>query len=384
MKKQSGKRGLDAGQTDAMWTLWKSGASISDVARELGKAPGSVFGYLAAAGGFEPRVRHRSARALTLEEREEISRGCGAGSSVRAIARLLGRDPSVISREINRNGGRERYRSHSAEANAWKRAERPKATKLEVDLPLQESVDAGLVAGWSPEQISGRLRRECGADRTRQVSAEAIYRAIYMNTLPKLENERFRHLRRGRRFRHSRRSSTDGQNRGRIIDAVPISQRPQAIDARTESGHWEGDLIAGSRNSHVVTLVERVSRYTVLLRVERKDTATVTAALIAGLGQLGAERLKSLTWDRGTELAAHPTVTANLGLSIYFCDPKSPWQRGTNENTNGLVRQYLPKGEYLSDYTQEMLNEIAARLNSRPRKVLDFRSPSEIFRPVLH
>ena len=323
---------------------------------------------------MSPYIRARGCRALTLADREEISRGLVEGLSVRAIAARLQRAPSTVSREITRNRGRSKYRAALADDRAWAAAKRPKICLLAKNEKLRKVVAEKLQEDWSPEQISGWLAATRGGTGMR-VSHETIYRSLYLQTRGVLHRELVARLRSKRTMRRGKRSSTDGQRRGQIIDAVSIRDRPSEIDARATPGHWEGDLITGARNTHIATLVERYSRYLLLVRVNGKDTTNVVGALIEKVKQLPRGLLLSLTWDRGTELAMHKLFSSETGVPVYFCDPKSPWQRGTNENTNGLLRQYFPSGLALSTYSQHDLDVIALRLNSRPRKTLGFLSP---------
>lgn len=379
MQQQEGgpRRGLTMAQKADMWARWKAGESMSDIGRALHKAPGSIFTFWAVQGGIARPPRRRSARALTSAEREEISRGLAADKSIRAIATHLQRPPSTISREVQRNGGRRRYRAGEAEQQAWRRAERPKACRLAQEPKLRALVVAKLQLEWSPEQIAGWLTREYPEDARMHISHETIYRTLYVQARGALKKELVAHLRRRRPMRRSRRYSTAGQPRGRIIDAVSIAERPASVEDRAVPGHWEGDLLAGAKNSHLATLVERQSRFVQLIKVPSKDAETVVRALTRHVQRLPDEMMESLTWDRGLELAHHKRFTVATDVQVYFCDPQSPWQRGTNENTNGLLRQYFPKGTDLSAVTQAQLNAIALRLNTRPRKTLGFMTPAE-------
>jgi IS30 family transposase len=300
-----------------------------------------------------------------------------ADQSIREIARTLGRPPSTISREVNRNGGRIRYRAQEADARAWRQAERPKRCRLSGEPQLRALVAAKLQLEWSPEQIAGWLRREYAGDATMHISPETIYRTLYVQTRGALKKELVAHLRRRHPLRRSKKYSTAGQPRGHIIDAISIAERPASIEDRAVPGHWEGDLLAGGKNSHIATLVERHSRYVQLVKVTGKDAETVVRALTRHIQQLPDGMMESLTWDRGMEMAYHKRFTIATDVTVYFCDPQSPWQRVTNENTNGLLRQYLPKGTDLSEVSQAQLNAIARRLNMRPRKTLGFMTPAE-------
>jgi IS30 family transposase len=370
------KRGLDAGEKRELWRRWREGQSLSDIARALQKHPGSVFGYISATGGIAPSERSRSQRCLSADEREEISRGLSVGESVRSIARRLGRSASTVSREVKRNGGRARYRATTADAEAWCRALRPKACKLALQPQLRDLVASRLAEDWSPEQISGWLRQAYPEDDHLRVSHETIYRSLFVQARGVLKRELQQHLRSRRHMRHGKHSTTAGQQRGRIIDAVSIRDRPVEVADRAVPGHWEGDLIAGSKNSYIATLVERATRYTMLVQVDGKDSDSVVAAMTKQVKRLPAELRRSLTWDRGMEMAQHKSFTIATDVKVYFCDPQSPWQRGTNENTNRLLRQYFPKGTDVSRYSQSDLNAVANRLNTRPRKTLGYKTPS--------
>jgi len=369
--------GLSVAERTNLWERWKAGESMSDIARALGKQPGSIFTFLAVQGGIARPPRRRRARALTSAERERISRGLAAGQAIREIARELRRPASTISREVTRNGGRTRYRAVEAEARAWRRAERPKRCRLAREPRLCRIVAAKLALEWSPEQIAGWLRREYPRDAPMHISHETIYRTLYVQARGALKKELLGHLRQRHPLRRSRRYSTAGQRRGRIIDAVPIADRPAAIDDRAVPGHWEGDLLSGAKNSHIATLVERQSRFVQLIKVPSKETAVVVRVLTRHVRRLPNGLMASLTWDRGLEMAQHKRFSVATDVAVYFCDPQSPWQRGTNENTNGLLRQYFPKGTDLSTVTQTQLNAVARRLNMRPRKTLGFMTPAE-------
>lgn len=380
---QMGRPGLSASQKHELWQMWTTGWSISDIGRALERKPGSIFGTLAARGGIRPARRCRSARALRMEEREVISRGLASGDSIRAIARQLDRPASTVSREIARNGGRNRYRALVAEERALKQGLRPKVCRLAEHERLRSVVAMKLQQQWSPEQISGWLRRTYPLETSMQISHETIYRSLFIQARGVLKKELIHHLRTRRVMRRAKSSTTNGQARGQIVDAVSIRERPASVEDRAIPGHWEGDLIAGTNNSYIATLVERTSRFTMLVKVPGKDTARVVQALKRAMRNLPEHVRKSLTWDRGMELAAHKCLTIATNIDVYFCDPQSPWQRGTNENTNRLIRQYLPKGTDISIHTQPQLNRIASRLNQRPRKTLRFETPGEVFSRVL-
>lgn len=364
-------------QKTELWRRWRRGETLSEIGRALERLPASVFSVLRMHGGFAPAVRQRSRLALTTTEREAISRGLARGDSLRQIAAQLRRAPSTISRELARNGGRPRYRAVAADRQAWKRGRRPKACRLATRPRLQAVVARKLTAKWSPEQIAGWLRDTFPGDADMQVSHETIYRSLFIQSRGVLKRALLSHLRRGRRFRHSCHATTAGQTRGQIIDAVSIRERPPSVEDRAVPGHWEGDLIAGASNSHIATLVERQSRYLMLVRVRGKDTATVVRALRRRVHRLPRGLMASLTWDRGMELAAHRAFTVATNVQVYFCDPQSPWQRGSNENTNGLLRQYFPHGTDLSRYSQARLDAVALQLNTRPRKTLGYKTPAD-------
>ena len=297
--------------------------------------------------------------------------------SIREIAKGLRRAVPTVSREVARHGGRAQYRANEADQQAWESALRPKPCLLATHSKLQEIVASKLILDWSPQQISGWLKSQYPNDASLRVSHETIYRSLFVQARGALTQELVRHLRSQRRIRRSRHSSVHGHSQGRIVDAVSIRERPAEVEDRAIPGHWEGDLLRGAGNTHVVTLVERKSRFCVLVKVSGKDTATVVAVLSQHVGQLPAELRRSLTWDRGLEMAQHKTFTMATDMQVYFCDPQSPWQRGSNENTNGLLRQYLPKNADLSRFSQSELDEIALRLNTRPRQTLGFRTPAD-------
>ncbi len=376
---QMGRPGLSVSQKEDMWRRWKLGESHSDIGRALGKQAASIHGSIRIHGGIAPLPRKRSSRALHWQEREEISRGIAAGCSLRSIAHSIGRAASTVSREIARNGGPQKYRANVADEAAWNRARRPKPCRLKVASRLRRAVAVKLRKNWSPEQISGWLKREYRDDDTMQISHETIYRTLYIQARGALKRELMAHLRTRRMMRRSKKSTTRGQPRGQIIDAISISERPAEVEDRAIPGHWEGDLISGSNNTHIATLVERQSRYTMLVKLNGKDTKTVVNALIKQVRRLPSELRLSMTWDRGTEMARHKDFSIATGFEVYFCDPQSPWQRGTNENTNRLLRQYFPKKTDLSPFSQADLNSVALQLNQRPRKTLGFASPAERF-----
>jgi len=362
-----------------IWDRWRRGESMSSIGRMFDRNSSSIYPLLARTGGIRPPERRRSRLALTLAEREEISRGLRAQLSLRTIARQLRRVPSTISREVRRNGGRAGYRAARSDQAAWDRTRRPKPCKLACRPALCRTVSGRLERKWSPQQIAGWLKREHPDDEHRRVSHETIYRSLFVQTRGVLKKELLAHLRATRAIRRSRNASLKCDGLGQIKDAISIRERPAAVEDRAIPGHWEGDLIAGSRNSYVATLVERRSRYVLLAKVANKDTASVVAALVRQVQHLPRELRRSLTWDRGKELADHKRLTLATDLEVYFCDPHSPWQRGTNENTNRLLRQYFPKGTDLSVHSQAKLNAVARELNERPRKTLQYHSPAEKF-----
>ncbi|MBZ5699697.1 MAG: IS30 family transposase [Acidobacteriia bacterium] len=368
---------LSLAQRADMWRRWKVGQSLHEIGRALGKSHVVIQFLLARHGGIAPPTRRRSRRVLSLAEREDISRGIASGSSMRVIAQRLGRAFSTVSREVARHGGRAQYRANQADQQAWESALRPKPCLLATHSKLQEIVARKLMQDWSPQQIAGWLKQRYPGDESLRVSHETIYRTLFLQARGALKQELVRHLRSQRRIRRSRHSSIHGHSQGRIIDAVSIRERPAEVADRAIPGHWEGDLLRGTRNSHVATLVERHSRFCMLVKVPGKDTATVVAALSQHVRQLPATLRRSLTWDRGLEMAQHKSFTMATDVQVYFCDPQSPWQRGSNENTNGLLRQYLPKTADLSCYSQSDLDEIALRLNQRPRKTLGFQTPAD-------
>jgi len=362
-----------------MWDRWQKGDSMHAIARLFDRGHSSVQGILSATGGIRPLQRSRSSLTLTLSEREEISRGVVAGQSIRSIADSLRRAPSTVSREISRNDGRRRYRANKADQAAWDRAHRPKRCKLAKNRALAWIVAQKLKQLWSPDQIAGWLKRTYPEDENYQVSHETIYRSLYVQARGALKKELIKHLRAKRTMRHSRHGNRSGEGQGQIKDMITISERPASVEDRAVPGHWEGDLLAGSNNTHIATLVERHTRYVMLAKVTNKDTATVVNALIKQSKKLPRELYKSLTWDRGKELSDHKRFSLATDIDVYFCDPQSPWQRGSNENTNGLLRQYFPKGTDLSVHSQAHLNKVARQLNERPRKTLGYYSPAEKF-----
>jgi IS30 family transposase len=368
-----------ASQKALIWDRWQKGETLHQIAQSFDRFHSSIRNIVAETGGIRPAERRRSRWALSLTEREEISRGVVAGSSIRSIAASLDRAPSTISRELRRNAGRGGYRASRADQAAWDRAARPKLCKLVQHPALARRVARKLRRSWSPEQIAGWLKRTYPDDETYQVSHETIYRSLFIQARGALKKELMAHLRRTRGMRRSRHHTQKTGIHGRITDAVSIRERPAAAEDRALPGHWEGDLLFGSKNSQIATLVERQSRYVMLAKVDGKDTETVVNALIKHAHKLPHELYQSLTWDRGKEMADHQRFTLATDIKVYFCDPQSPWQRGSNENTNGLLRQYFPKGIDLSAYSQAKLNAVARQLNERPRKTLNYETPAERF-----
>ncbi len=361
-----------------LWRRWRAGEAFSEIGRALGCSRGVVHYTVMARGGFPPHPRLRREGSLELIEREEISRGLAQGCSLRQIARTLGRAPSTISREIARNGGVKRYRALRAYAGALHRALRPKECLLARHQRLCQVVSQKLQQRWSPEQISGWLVREFAADKSMRVSPETIYRSLFIQARGVLKQDLRDHLRTRARMRRpraalARRIAPQGQ----ILNAISIRQRPAEAEDRAVPGHWEGDLLIGSPSTQIATLVERQSRFVLLVKLANRESSTVVQALSTQMLKLPKVLRGSLTWDRGSEMAEHRKFTIATDLKVYFCDPSSPWQRGSNENTNGLLRQYLPKGIDLSQFSQEQLDAVALELNQRPRKTLGFRTPAD-------
>ncbi len=379
MTKRRRRRMFTAAENAEVWDRWQRGEGLRLIGRVFGRTSSAIFQHLKPHGGIRPVPRRRSRRVLSLVEREEISRGVAAGVSLRSIAAMLRRAPSTVSRELRRNGGQHRYRAAAANSRAWDRALRPKACKLARHEELRQLVAARLEENWSPEQIAGWLKHTYPGNEACQVSHETIYRSLFVQARGVLKKELQAHLRSGRAIRRSRHASSKGGSRGSIVNAISIRERPASVEDRAVPGHWEGDLLCGSANSYIVTLVERHSRYVLLAKVASRDSRSVIAALIGQAKRLPDDLRKSLTWDRGKEMAEHKRFTLATDVAVYFCDPHSPWQRGSNENTNGLLRQYLPKGTNLAVHSQERLDEIARQLNQRPRKTLGYKTPAERF-----
>lgn len=362
-----------------VWDLYQQGNSLCSIARHFDRFSSSIYQRLAKTGGIRPPERKRRSLSLSLEEREEISRGLVAGLSIRSIAAQLGRSPSTISREIERNGGCQKYRAALADTNAWDRALRPKACKLALNRHLSNVVELKLRRKWSPQQIAGWLKRENPGDEFNQVSHETIYRSLFIQARGALKKELQEYLRSKRTIRRARTSSLKGIGLGARPGAISIRERPASAEDRAVPGHWEGDLIEGSNKSFIATLVERHSRYVMLVKVKDKRSETVVSALIKQAHKLPDELYKSLTWDRGSEMMEHQRFTLETNIQVYFCDPQSPWQRGSNENTNRLIRDYLPRGTDLSVHSQKKLDWVARELNERPRKTLDYETPADRF-----
>jgi len=359
-----------------LWRLWANGFTLEEIGQALNKPASSVYRAAASCGGIAPRPKQRGPRALSVGEREEVSRGISSGLSARQIARNLSRAASTITREIDRNGGRPRYRAQAADEAAWARAARPKACKLGSLPRLRREVASKLQQRWSPEQISRWLKREHPDDLCMNVSHETIYQTLFVQARGAFRKELTEHLRRSGYIRRSR--QLQAAKKGGITDAISIRERPAEVEDRAVPGHWEGDLIAGGRSSHIATLVERRSRFVILIKVDSKESVAFAAALARKIRRLPSELKRSLTWDRGTEMAAHKQFTVATDVKVYFCDPRSPWQRGSNENTNGLLRQYFAKDDDLSVYSQQYLNKVAAQLNGRPRETLNWENPATV------
>jgi IS30 family transposase len=364
-------------QRNELWKRWKQGESLADIGEALGKRASSIYIAVRRSGGVTPDVRHRSVRHLRAGEREEISRGIAVGSSIRQIAATLGRAPSTVSREVARNNGLECYRAEAADNRAWERARRPKRCRLATRAGLRRAVARKLRWDWAPQQIAQWLKRRYPDDAAMQVSHETIYQTLFVQARGVFKKELTGHLRRSGQIRRPRKRSVADNG---ILDAISIRERPAEAEDRAVPGHWEGDLLAGTNNSHIATLVERHSRFVMLVKIDSKESVGVATALARKIRKLPAELRRSLTWDRGTEMAAHKQFTVATDVKVYFCDPRSPWQRGSNENTNGLLRQYFPKGKDVSGFSQAQLNQIAIRLNERPRETLQWRSPAQVLR----
>ena len=372
-----GRLGLSAIDKREIWSRWKAGQTLQEIRRVYGKCHNTIRAVLLPRGGIPPLARRRSRLALTFAERENISQGMACGSSIREIARHLHRATSTVSREVARRGGRPAYRAYDADQQAWNAALRPKRCLLVVNSELRDVVASKLMLDWSPEQIAGWLKAEYPHNESMRVSHETIYRTQFIQARGVLKKELMDHLRSKRRMRRSRHASEHGHSRGQIADAISIRQRPAEAEDRAIPGHWEGDLLSGGKNSYIATLVERHSRFLMLVKVPSKETEAVVAALSEQVLKLPATLRRSLTWDRGLEMAKHKEFTVATDVQVYFCDPQSPWQRGSNENTNLLLRQYFPRGTDLSPMTQAQLDQVSLRLNQRPRKTLGFQTPAD-------
>jgi IS30 family transposase len=361
-----------------LWRRWRAGESISVIARALDVATGSVYTALKFHGGIAPVPRRLRAGHLDAADRETISRELNAGMSLRAIAFKLGRQPSTISREVERNGGRDAYRALDAQDRAQERRRRPKQRLLERNARLREHVVEKLELEWSPQQIARRLPLDHADDPKMRISYETIYRSVYTSRwklIPKHLAETS--LRTRRPIRKNKHHSVKGQWRSQIIGARPIQERPSDTEDRSVTGHLEGDLILGGETSQIATLVCRKTRYLTMVQLADRRAETLAAALTQHYAQMPAAMKRTLTWDRGMEMAEHQKLAAATDIEVYFAAPRSPWQRGTNENTNKLLRQYLPKKANLAAYSQAELDAIADRLNNRPRKCLGYRTPAE-------
>ena len=378
--KQGRRFGPSAKQKLDVWRRWKAGQTLHEIGRAFGKEHSSIRCLVSRHGGIAPAIRRRALLALTLREREEISRGLACGSSFREIAKGLEGAVSTVSREVARHGGGPAYRASQADDQAWQSALRPKRCLLSINLKLRNIVASKLILDWSPEQISGWLKIQYTDDESMRVSHETIYRSLFIQARGVLKKELLEHLRSKRRIRRSQHFRIFKDARGQIPEGISIRERPAEVEDRAIPGHWEGDLLRGSRNSHIAILVERHSRFTALVKVSGKDTAIVVAVLTRHVRKLPAALRRSLTWDRGLEMAKHKSFTVATDVKVCFCDPQSPWQRGSNENTNGLLRQYFPKKTDLSGFTQSDLDKVALRLNQRPRKTLGFQTPASKLR----
>jgi IS30 family transposase len=374
---RSGRLGLSAIDKREIWSRWKAGETLHEIGRAYGKCHNAIRAVLLPRGGIPPLARRRSRLSLTFAERENISRGMASGSSIREIASCLHRAASTVSREIARHGGRPAYRAFDADQQAWNAALRPKLCLLALNSKLRDIVASKLMLDWSPEQIAGWLKTQYPDNESMRVSHETIYRSLFIQARGVLKKELMDYLRSKRRMRRSRHASEHGHSRGQIVDAISIRERPAEAEDRAIPGHWEGDLLAGGKNSYIATLVERHSRFLMLVKVPSKETEAVVAALSEHVRKLPATLRLSLTWDCGLEMAKHKEFTVATDVQVYFCDPQSPWQRGSNENTNLLLRQYFPKGTDLSPISQAQLDQVSLRLNQRPRKTLGFQTPAD-------
>lgn len=370
---------LTVEQRRELWVRWRRGETLLEIGRALGRSAPGVFRLVRAEGGIGPRDGRERPAALKPAEREDISRGLVAGLSLSAIARGLGRSASTVSREVANNGGREAYRALSAQERAFRCARRPKPCLLARRPDLRDLVAAKLEEKWSPQQIAGWLKRSHGGEEAMQVSHETIYKSLFIQARGVLRRELLGALRSRKLMRRAHGARSQAIKRSLIPDAVSIRERPAEVEDRALPGHWEGDLLMGGVSSSIATLVERHSRFVQLVRISAKTSEDVVDALARQVQTLPDQLVRSLTWDRGSELTQHARFTMATKVQVYFCDPHSPWQRGSNENTNGLLRQYFPKGADLSAISQEQLDAVALQLNNRPRQTLDFQSPAEVF-----
>ena len=363
----------------ALWARWKQGDSLLQISQTLGVNRGNTWQIVRGHGGLIPPARVRSERVLQMSDREAIFCGLAQEERIRSIARRLGRAPSTISREIQRHGGAKVYRASVADAVAWRRARRPKRCRLAQSRRLRRVVSRHLRKNWLPQQIARWLVMTYPNDPTMHLSHETIYRTLYVQARGALKRELIAHLRRGLGYRRPRAAARSTRGPGHLLGMVSIADRAPSADTRAVPGHWEGDLLMGKRGTQIATLVERQFRFVMLVRLPAADSGTVVTALARRMAQLPAALQQSLTWDRGKEMAQHQRFTVATGMQVYFCDPQSPWQRGSNENTNGLLRQYFPKGSDLSAFTQRQLDAVALQLNTRPRQTLGFRTPAEAY-----
>jgi len=368
---------VTAAEREEVWRRYKAGETVRRIGYALSQRATNLYRVLEATGGIAPPRRSRSCRVLSFGEREEISRGIAAGEAFRLIARRLRRAVSTVSQEVARHGGRGRYRASEADQAAWEAARRPKPCLLCRNRRLQRMVAVKLKQDWSPQQIAGWLRDQYPGDPEMWVSHETIYRSLFVQARGALKKELIGHLRSKRRLRRPH-HAIDGRQGERIFDVVSIRERPAEVEDRAVPGHWEGDLVEGARGTFIATLVERQSRFVILVKLPDKTTEVVINALIKAVRRLPTSLRKSLTWDRGSELTDHLKFTVATDVKVYFCDPYSPWQRGSNENTNGLLRQYYPKGTDLSDVTQAQLDAVAKKLNTRPRETLAWKTPAHV------
>lgn len=384
MENTKPKKAISKTNITRMWDYWEQGKSVSEIGRIIGHQPGSVHTHLRIHGGIRPWSHKRAEFQLSQYEREEISRELKNKGSFREIARLLNRAPSTISREVNRNGGRKYYRAHLAEKKSLLNRARTKQYKLDQNQELAKIVSEKLSVYWSPEQISGWLKKNYPNQPSFQISHETIYRTIFISSRTALDRKLYHFLRTKRPFRQAKSHTVKGVLRGVIKNAKHIDDRPFGFYDRSEIGHWEGDLIVGSNKSYIATLVDRKTRFTIMVKLKNNKSKEVIQAITKKFKQLPSSFRKTLTWDRGMEMARHLEFTKKTNVPLYLCDPRSPWQRGTNENTNKLIRQFLPKKTDIGIFSQVELNRIAQRLNTRPRLALDFLTPKQYLLKLLH